>query len=502
MMAFIIIFVITLIVLLLATCYLYVVRRRNSRYMRNVPGPEPNLFLGNLIDFVFVPTYKYLDKLNHYLQTYGRIIKFHDGPLRLVAVVTDAKFFEHILSSTTFIDKADHYDYLHGWLGEGLLVSTGTKWRKRRRTLTPSFHFSILENFVDVFENVGENFVKILEGETGKHSVDICELVSMCTLDIICEASMGTTLNALNDKTSPYVRNSKTMGAIVSQRITSALPTWLYPFTFRYWLEKRALSVIHAYTDDIIDKRIAEKAETLQGNDSTVNDTGLKKKLAFLDLLLTCTIDGQPLSKADLREEVNTFMYEGHDTTSAAISFALFSLATNPHIQEEAVREQQEIYDDWKNAKTSIAALNKMKYLELVIKETLRLYPSVPFIGRRLSEDLNWEGNLYEKGTNVLLSTFAMHRDPLYFPDPLEFMPERFQDANLINPYVYTPFSAGPRNCIGQKFAMLEMKSTISKVLRNFQLLPATPTHELQLAPEIVIVSKNGIRISLKRRTF
>ncbi|CAG9827254.1 unnamed protein product [Diabrotica balteata] len=109
-------------------------------------------------------------------------------------------------------------------------------------------------------------------------------------------------------------------------------------------------------------------------------------------------------------------------------------------------------------------------------------------------------GHLFQKGMNVMLSIFAMQRCEEYFPEPLKFIPERFEDAQFTNPYIYTPFSAGPRNCIGQKFAMLEVKSTLSKILRNFELKPATPVHELQLVPETILVSKNGVRISLKDR--
>ncbi|XP_072402574.1 cytochrome P450 4d2-like [Diabrotica undecimpunctata] len=489
------------IVLLFTAFYFYQLSWRNTKYMQKVPGPKPNMFFGNLLEFAFVPTHKYLDILMRYIRVYGKLFKIYDGPFSVALIATDEKFVEHILSSTEYIDKADQYDYLKGWLGEGLLVSTGTKWKKRRRMLTPAFHFSILENFVDVFDSVGDIFIQKLQREIGKMSVNISDLVSLYTLDVICEAAMGIKLNAQTDSTSPYVRSTKSMCYIMMKRILSPLDPSLYPFTLNYYLEKRALKVLHAHTDNVIDKKISERTQTTDIAVDNNTNIGIKKKLAFLDLLLNCTVDGKPLSRTDIREEVDTFMFEGHDTTSSAISFAIFSLANNPEVQQKAFMEQQEMFGNLKDAKPSISQLQDMKYLELVIKETLRLYPPVPVLGRKLPEDMEYGGHLFQKGMNVMLSTFAMQRCEEYFPEPLKFIPERFEDAKFTNPYIYTPFSAGPRNCIGQKFAMLEVKSTLSKILRNFELKPATPVHELQLVPETILVSNNGVRISIKERT-
>ncbi|XP_050501561.1 cytochrome P450 4C1-like isoform X2 [Diabrotica virgifera virgifera] len=490
-----------IIVVLFIAFYFYQQSRRNTKYMRNVPGPKPNIFFGNLLEFAFIPTHKYLDVFLGFIRDYGKLVKVYDGPFSMAMIATDEKFVEHILSSTKYIDKADQYDYMKGWLGEGLLTSTGAKWKKRRRMLTPAFHFSILENFLEVFDSVGDIFIQKLRREVGKKTVEISEPVSLYTLDVICEAAMGIKLNAQTDSTSPYVRSTRSMCSIIVERILSPLDPSLYPLTLNYYREKIALKVLHAYTDSVIDKKISEKKKKTEILVDKNTNIGIKKKQAFLDLLLDYTMDGEPLLRTDIREEVDTFMFEGHDTTSSAISFAIFALANHPEVQEKAFMEQKEMFGNFSDAKPTVSQFQDMKYLDLVIKETLRLYPSVPVLGRRLPEDMEYDGHLLPKGMNILLSTFAMHRCKEYFPEPLKFIPERFEDAKLTNPYVYTPFSAGPRNCIGQKFAILEVKSTLSKILRNFELMPATPVHELQLAPQTILVSKNGIRISIKERS-
>ncbi|RZB39252.1 p450 domain containing protein, partial [Asbolus verrucosus] len=141
--------------------------------------------------------------------------------------------------------------------------------------------------------------------------------------------------------------------------------------------------------------------------------------------------------------------------------------------QKIAFEEQQALFGNNRNPTVTYADLQNMKYLELVIKETLRLYPSVPFYARQTNEDLKYGNITLPKGDAIVIFAFGIHRNPDYFENPEDFNPSRFANIDGKFPYAYIPFSAGPRNCIGQKFAVLEMKSTIAKILRKFELLPA-----------------------------
>nr|CAI5848787.1 unnamed protein product [Callosobruchus analis] len=222
--------------------------------------------------------------------------------------------------------------------------------------------------------------------------------------------------------------------------------------------------------------------------------------MAFLDILLRSTLDGQPLSREDIREEVDTFMFEGHDTTASAISFCIFEVATHPDVQEKVLEEQISIFGDDFYRNATLSDLQEMRYLECVVKEALRLYPSVPFIGRKTNEDTMYKGNLIPKGVNITLCIYHMMRDPEQYENPNEFDPSRFEDNDGKRPYSFVPFSAGPRNCIGQKFAMNEIKSIVSKLVRNYKLLPASPDYKPKLVAEAVMKSKNGVKIRLAKR--
>lgn len=227
---------------------------------------------------------------------------------------------------------------------------------------------------------------------------------------------------------------------------------------------------MHEFSNRVIKERKAEIADQNNNNNDNNNtsdaknlnlqeeadeskfefvDFPRKKRLAFLDLLIEASQNGKALSDEDIREEVDTFMFEGHDTTSASICWTLFLLGTRPEIQDRVVEELDSIFDGDRTRPPTMKELNDMKYLECCIKDSLRLYPSVPLLGRQLNDDVQIGEYLIPAGTMALISTYVLHRDPKVFPKPEVFNPDNFLPANVIgrHPYAYIPFSAGPRNC-------------------------------------------------------
>lgn len=265
---------------------------------------------------------------------------------------------------------------------------------------------------------------------------------------------------------------------------------FIFNLTSQRKLRDSALQILHGETRSTIAKR----RDNINIERSSNNEDGSpskKRNLPFLDILLISQRAGNNITDESIREEVDTFMFEGHDTTSSAIAFAIYQLSINPEIQQRAYEQALEMIDREKEP---------MDFLEAVIKETLRLYPSVPILSRILDRDTNINGTLHPKGTSVTVVTYNVHRNERYFPESEKFDPYRFLDRSKeIHPFAFIPFSAGPRNCIGQKFAMLELKTTLSVLLRNFEILPVVDFEPLQI-PELVIKSGNGIRIRLRKR--
>lgn len=313
-----------------------------------------------------------------------------------------------------------------------------------------------------------------------------------------------------------------------------------FPFFFQFSkLAKRqaiALKVLHDFTDKVIYRRRQQllnqgiNNNQLDENDVDYVDIGIKKKQAFLDTLLQSTMDNQLLSDLEIREEVDTFMFEGHDTTTSGITFCLYCIAMNPDVQQRCFDEIREVFVN-KDEPASLQHLNKLHYLELVIKETLRLFPSVPLIGRTPTEDiqlstfarssyssryiysslifsllLTANDKVIPAGANIIVPIYFMGHNTKLFADAETFNPERsFKSTtnDSVNYFAYIPFSAGPRNCIGQRFAMMEMKSIVSKTLRHYHVkLTENSKVYPTLTSELILRPDNAIKFNFTPREY
>ncbi|KAK2546756.1 Cytochrome P450 4V2 [Acropora cervicornis] len=321
---------------------------------------------------------------------------------------------------------------------------------------------------------------------------------------------MGSSLKVQENADSPYVNAVVRISELVHKRQRSPWMWYdsLYNLTPSGREHSKCLKILHDFTNMVIDERIAEReakksgAQKSQEDHENVEENALtrKKRLAFLDLLLEAYGNGE-ISREGLQEEVDTFMFEGHDTTSAAITWTLYLLARHPDIQRRAHQEIENFFSHRPDTLT-VEDLKELRYLDCVIKEAQRLFPSVPVLGRTVSEDYNLNGYIAPKGSTILTSIVALHRNPEVWPAPLQFDPDRFLPENSQgrHPFAFIPFSAGPRNCIGQRFAFLEVKIVLSYVLHNFSIASTQTTDELHTCSELITRPKEGIFVTLAKR--
>lgn len=443
-------------------------------------------------------------------QKFGPIVRVYLGPFRRSVIVTGPKDVEFFLSSSEHINKSPGYDGYKPWLGDGLINSAGDHWRKHRRIITPTFHFQILDQFAYYINSNSKYLVKKLKLVAGK-DYDIYPLISLYALDVICESAMKIKINAMDNEHLEYIEAVKTYLDIYIFRFFSFIlqNDFLFKFTREYRTQQHAIKTLKTFTESVITQRRAERRLTkkIKGENKDTelikeDDVGLKKRIAFLDLLLDMADEGQDLTDSEIREEVDTFMFAGHDTVSCSICFALFELAKHPEVQQRIFQESIEVLGEVDTEELTFRNVQDMKYLDMVIKETMRIYSPVPFIERQLTREVTNNGVTYPSETIITLVPFAMHRNPEIFPDPLKFDPNRFLPENVAkrHPFAYIPFSAGPRNCIGQRFATLQTKATVIKIIRTFKISPVSPAHELDLANDAVLKSFNGLPIILNLR--
>ncbi|XP_077295540.1 cytochrome P450 4C1-like [Arctopsyche grandis] len=486
------------IVLLLYALHNYLYNNEKAKIFNKIPGPRILPVFGNALDFFAkqVPIFYQVRGTINQFKGIFRVWIFHIPALN----INNPHDIESVLSSQKHITKNRIYAFIHPWLQEGLLTSKGQKWQQRRKILTPAFHFNILKQFCTIFVEQSDRLVELLHKTKGE-PVDVFPFITDFALHSICETAMGTNLGSTKGIVMQYKKAIYDIGEILVHRF---IRVWLHPpaifnLTPSGWKQSKLLKILHGFTTNVIRERRQERI--LSGNKFVAEDfteeatKGLKKRLAMLDLLLSAESEGT-IDEKGIREEVDTFMFEGHDTTTMAISFCLMLLANNPEAQKLAAEEINEILGE-SNAQVTIDDLNKMRYLERCIKEALRLYPSVPFIGREILEDLQLRDYVVPAGTSCNIHIFDLHRDPVIYPNPEKFDPDRFLPENSAkrHPFAYVPFSAGPRNCIGQKFAILEEKAVISAILRNFKLEPVTRPNDIIFSLDIVLRSRDPVKV-------
>lgn len=485
----------------------WIKRARFARKINKIPGPKAYPFIGTTYAFFGKKHHELFYVIDERTRKYPEIHRIWTG-LRPEVRISKPEYVEAVIGASKHMEKSRGYDFLFEWLGEGLLTSKGERWFKHRKLITPTFHFNILDGFCDVFSEQGAIMAQRLDpyADTGK-AVDIFPFVTKAALDIICETAMGVKVNAQKEGENAYVEAIYEMSELFVER---TVKPWLQSdFVFKLTdygrRHKKALEIVHGYTKKVIrDRKEALLKKDVRNGKSAANGNagddsfyGSKKRLAFLDLL----IEGKQLTDDDIREEVDTFMFEGHDTTTAGMSWALFLLALDQGIQEQVYQEIDSIFAG-SDRPATMKDFGEMKLLERCLKETLRLYPSVSFFGRKISEDITLGKYHIPAGTLMGIHAYHVHRDERFFPDPEKFDPDRFLPKNSENrhPFAYIPFSAGPRNCIGQKFAILEEKAIVSSVLRKFRVRASNTREDQKICQELITRPNEGIKLYLERR--
>ncbi|CAH1275335.1 unnamed protein product [Diabrotica balteata] len=333
-------------------------------------------------------------------------------------------------------------------------------WKIHRKTIMPAFNQKILNSFQDIFWEKAEIFANVLQKEMENKNLDLFTLLSGCTMDIVCETALGVNMN---------VQTSNDLGFIIALNkvleITSIRTlhfwhqlkfTWkLYPISREF---DKALNEFEDFIRAVISNKRSEYAHKLtKKNSSPENGTALTVKgddrdtIAFLDL-----IDNDKFSERELMDEIKTFFLAAVDTTASTLCSIFVMLGLFQDVQQKVLEELIDVLGP--DRRPVPDDLPKMKYLERVIKETLRLFPAVPLIGRTLHEDIDAGDMVFPSGCSVIIGTVFVHRNPIYWPDPLKFDPDRFLPENIAkrHPCTYIPFSYGPRNCVGKMDAIME----------------------------------------------
>ncbi|NXC85116.1 CP46A hydroxylase, partial [Cercotrichas coryphoeus] len=372
------------------------------------------------------------------------------------------------------------------FLGNGLVtVCNHEHWRKQRRIMDPAFSRSYLIGLMETFNEKAEELMEKLEEKAdGKTEFSMLSMMSRVTMDIIGKVAFGLELNSLSDDKTPLPNAvTKIMDGLNKARV---------PF-IRFMPGKQKLvkevresvRLLRRVAKECIDRR----REAIQNG-----------KEATMDIL-TQILKGAALEETrddeNILDNFITFFVAGHETSANQMTFTVMALGQHPEILERAQAEVDEVL----GAKRDVdyEDLGKLTYLSQILKESLRLYPPVSGTLRRLEKEDVINGIRIPANTTVFLNTYVMGRMEKFFKDPLTFDPDRFSKDAPKPYYCYFPFSLGPRSCIGQVFAQMEVKVVMAKLLQRFEF-QLVPGQSFKLLEAGTLKPLDGVICKLKPR--
>ncbi|XP_018338177.1 PREDICTED: probable cytochrome P450 4aa1 isoform X2 [Trachymyrmex septentrionalis] len=465
---------------------------RILRFIFTLDGPKTVPILGNA-NFMFDGNL--LQKMTNEVQNYGRIFRIWLTLLPYVVLI-EPEDIQVVLSSMKHTQKIFFYKLLDNFLGKGLLTQNVDQWKIHRRILQPIFHRHVLEKFVEIFGNCADRLVDKLLEKDGK-DINITVFINNSVYDILTETILGTPTNQEknNDEDDPFRKGQ------VMMQYRAARPWLLIDWIYRLTAAGKSEEQQQRDLFNFCFKKMKEKREFLKKNGSLIVDDSTIRKKSLLEYMIEISEKNPQFTERDIIEECCTFMLAGQDSVGTATAITLFLLTNNPKWQERCVTELHEIFNDDTRSPT-MQDLKKMTCLDMCIKESLRLYPSVPLFARTLGEDVKLGKYIIPAGCGVFIAPYSTHRLSHHFPDPHDFKPERFSSENSEgrHPYAYIPFSAGPRNCIGYKFATLEIKSIVSAILRKCRLEPTLGKEKVIAKFRLTVRAQGGLWVKLRAR--
>lgn len=468
----------------------------------NIPHDPPTLSkIGNLVDALSPKSAYEYDNICK--AKYGKVwglysftspsITIHDPDMIRQIFITEFRNFTERQGRLVKINGRE--------LNTAVSFARGNKWKRIRTTLSPTFSKSKLMKMTPIIETCTDNTLKacINIAETGDGTFNSKGLFSRLSLDVICSTAFSANVNSQD--------HSKTEPEICKQAKNLFSGNFLNPLFILCAIFPKFESLIGKLEIPIFGKGSLKYFKTLtelliarRKEDKILKD----QRVDLMQLMMDAEISDEQarseiekgLTRTEIIGNAIIMIIAGYENTGNSMSFLAYNFA---FYQEAQAKAQMEIDEYLKEGgELNYHGVKRLKYLEMCINESLRLYNPIIRNARICNKETVINGVQIPKGIQVNIPTFALSHDTEYWVKPYEFIPERMSDMTKIDPMVYQPFGGGPRNCIGMRFALLEMKLAMAKILQHFSFAPATDTPTPPLELKFAVSTRSAIDYNLR----
>ena len=440
------------------------------------PGPKGNFLLGSARQLA----HSWPGHSVNCSRDFGDIVYYrflHVG----ICQLTHPDHIEAVLvRNAANFQKSRDYGAMRFILGNGLLTNEGASWQRQRQLIQPAFRHENIAEYAEIMvDSVSAHLSRWRDGE----SRDLHHEMGELTLDIVAKSLFGA-------KVAHQARNiGEEVAAVMERFFTQAALTFLLPERFPIPKTPRLLRSKRRLDSVVLTIIRERRANNTSGHD-------------LLQRLLDAQDEhGAQMSDEQLRDEIMTLFLAGHETTANALTWTWYLLAQNPQVEQALTAELDSVLG---GRAPALADLPRLPYTEMVVKESMRLYPPAWGIGRRAINEFELGGYRIPAGTNIFIMQWLTHRDARFFPDPERFDPERWRDDPVrkgrIPRFAYFPFAGGPRVCIGAGFAMMEAALLLASIAQRYRFSLA-PGAKVKPLFSVTLRPKYGLPMKLHRRT-
>ncbi|XP_057379555.1 cytochrome P450 3A11-like [Daphnia carinata] len=442
---------------------------------QGIPGPKPWPLVGNMWGIWKANLPKYDQQM---MKKYGKIVGYFDGSLPNLWI-TDANMIRSV-----FVKDFDHFvnrrdiSLKTRVIRKFLTMMRDQDWKDVRSSITPVFTTDKIRRMSLMMKDCADQLVvKFDHIAKSEGKIDARAQFSIFTVNVIARCVFGMKIENLGAEDDPFLRNAKVLFNPPVSKTPLILILFIYPKLLRTIGERMFIQKEFQYFTYLLENLIKEREETKQKFYDFVETA----KEAISQYTKQVNGETVPAWNKDGVDEIVIaqavlFLLAGIDTTATTLTNSVFQLAGNPDVQEKLHDEINSRIEQF--GEVNHEMILDFPYIDQVIHEVMRLSPALPSVEIVCNKDIIANGVYIKKGMLVTVPTYALHYDPDYYPDPFKFNPDRWSPENKsnLNPYAYMPFGRGPRNCVGMRFAMEEMKIALCIILKQYRFFPVQET--------------------------